>query len=95
MANRDLNEKIKRESEKLRDLKKKREELDQKIKKSESLLERYHLMKNSEQYESIQEVTENSVLSIDEILSALKSGDMSGLQKRMEETKNKRETSTE
>jgi 1-aminocyclopropane-1-carboxylate deaminase/D-cysteine desulfhydrase-like pyridoxal-dependent ACC family enzyme len=81
---RDLNKKIEQESEKLKNLQEKRAELDQKIKKSESILERYYLMKNSEQYEAIQRATENTGLSIDDILSALKSGDMLGLQERME-----------
>lgn len=95
MANRDLNEKIKQESEKLKGLREKRAELDQKIKKSESVLERYHLMQNSEQYEAIQRATKNSGLSIDDILSALKSGDMLGLQERMEEAKTKENQETE
>ena len=91
MANRDLNEKIKQESEKLKGLREKRAELDQKIKKSESILERYQLMQNNEQYEAIQKATENSGLSIDDILSALNSGDMLGLQERMEAAKAKAE----
>ena len=81
---RDLNKKIEQESEKLKNLQEKRAELDQKIKKSESILDRYYLMKNSEQYEAIQRATENTGLSIEDILSALKSGDMLGLQERME-----------
>lgn len=91
MANRDLNEKIKQESEKLKGLREKRAELDQKIKKSESVLERFQLMQNNEQYEAIQKATENSGLSIDDILSALHSGDMLGLQERMEAAKAKAE----
>ena len=91
MANRDLNEKIKQESEKLKVLREKMAELDQKIKKAESVLERYQLMQNNEQYEAIQKATENSGLSIDDILSALHSGDMLGLQERMEAAKTKAE----
>lgn len=91
MANRDLNEKIMQESEKLKGLREKRAEIDQKIKKSESILERYQLMQNNEQYEAIQKATENSGLSIDDILSALNSGDMLGLQERMEAAKAKAE----
>lgn len=95
MANRDLNEKIKQESEKLKGLREKRAELDQKIKKSESILERYQLMQNNEQYEAIQKATENSGLSIDDILSALNSGDMLGLQERMEAAKAKAEAESD
>lgn len=95
MANRDLNEKIKQESEKLKGLREKRAELDQKIKKSESVLERYQLIQNNEQYEAIQKATENSGLSIDDILSALNSGDMLGLQERMEAAKAKAETESD
>lgn len=95
MANRDLNEKIKQESEKLKGLREKRAELDQKIKKSESVLERYQLMQNNEQYEAIQKATENSGLSIDDILSALNSGDMLGLQERMEAAKAKAEAESD
>ena len=95
MANRDLNEKIKQESERLKELQKKREELDQKIKKSESVLERYHLMKNSERYEAMQRATESAGVSIDDILSDLKSGDILGLQERMEEAKTKERQETE
>lgn len=92
MANRDLSEKIKQESEKLKGLREKRAELDQKIKKSESILERYQLMQNNEQYEAIQKATKNSGLSIDDILSALNTGDMLGLQERMEAAKAKAES---
>ena len=95
MANRDLNEKIKQESEKLKGLREKRAELDQKIKKSESILERYQLMQNNEQYEAIQKATENSGVSIDDILSALNSGDMLGLQERMEAAKAKAEAESD
>lgn len=95
MANRDLNEKIKQESEKLKALREKRAELDQKIKKSESILERYRLMQNNEQYEAIQKAIENSGLSIDDMLSALNSGDMLGLQERMEAAKSKAEAESD
>lgn len=95
MANRDLNEKIKQESKKLKALREKRAELDQKIKKSESILERYQLMQNNEQYEAIQKATENSGLSIDDILSALDSGDMLGLQERIEAAKAKAEAESD
>jgi len=87
MTKRDLNEKIKQESAKLKGLREKKAELDNKIKKSESILERYQLMQNNEQYEAILKATEGSGVSVDDILTALKSGDMLGLQERMEASK--------
>lgn len=94
MTSRDLSEKIKQESAKLKGLLEKRTEIDIKIKKSESNLEKYQLMQNNEKYEAIQKATEGSGVSIADILAALQSGDMLALQERIEAAKVQAENDT-
>lgn len=88
-----LNDKIKQETERLNELREKREDIDTKIRKSEEALKKYRLLQNSVQYEEIQKATEELGISITEIIEALKSGkDMAGLQKRVELAKVNMET---
>lgn len=88
-----LNDKIKQETEKLNGLMKKKDEIEEKIKKSEEELKKYQLMQNSVQYEEIRKTTEEMGISIMDIIAALKSGgDMTGLQKRVEAAKANMET---
>lgn len=88
-----LNDKIEKETERLNELRKKRDDIDIKIRKSEEELEKYQLLQNSVQYEEIRKATEEIGISITDIIAALKSGgDMAGLQKRLEAAKSNTET---
>lgn len=84
MAKKDLSEKIRLEEEKLAELKEKRAEIDKKIKKSEANLEKYYLTQNNERYIALQKATEQSGVSMADVLAALQSGDLIGLQERIE-----------
>jgi hypothetical protein len=87
-----LEEKIKQEQEKLDGLLKKRTALDRKIKKVQSSLEKLRLIRNNERYFAIEEATQGTGLSVEDILTALKSGDLQGLQERMEAVQGIEET---
>ena len=78
-----LSEKIEMETAKLATLTKKRDDLDKKIKKVQANLEKYKLIQNSNKYSAIEDV-----------LAALKSGDMLSLQERMEAAQEKPQDDT-
>lgn len=79
-----LAEKIEMESAKLVTLTKKRNDLDKKIKKVEANLEKYKLIQNNNKYSAIEESAQVMGVSVEDVLAALKSGDMISLQERME-----------
>ena len=79
-----LTEKIEQETIKLNDLLKKRADLDRKIKKTQSSLEKYQLIRNNEKYSAIEKATKDTGISVEDVLAALQSGDLLGLQERIE-----------
>lgn len=79
-----LNEKIVKEQEKLNTYKEKRADLDEKIKECEANIERLTLTKNSQKYEVFSNTVQKNGLTMDDILSALQSGDFLSLQEKME-----------
>lgn len=87
MARADIVEKIEKEEKRLKGLKARRAELDKKIKKSEDDLERYRLMEQSDNYTALMEAAKGTGVSISDILSALQSGDLLGLQEHIESLK--------
>lgn len=89
-----LAEKIKMESEKLATLTKKRNDLDKKIKKVEANLEKYKLIQNNNKYSAIEESAQVMGVSVEDVLAALKSGDMISLQERMEAAQEKAKEDT-
>lgn len=82
-----LEEKIEQEQSRLDSLKTKRAALDKKIKKSEDNLERYSLMQKSGMYTSLMEATKGTGVCINDILTALQSGDLLSLQEQIEKVK--------
>lgn len=84
-----LTEKIEMETAKLATLTKKRDDLDRKIKKVQENLEKYKLIQNSNKYSAIEESAQIMGVSIEDVIAALKSGDMLSLQERMEATQEK------
>lgn len=89
-----LAEKIEMESAKLVTLTKKRNDLDKKIKKVEANLEKYKLIQNNNKYSAIEESAQIMGVSVEDVLAALKSGDMISLQERMEAAQEKAKEDT-
>ena len=89
-----LAEKIEMESAKLDTLTKKRNDLDKKIKKVEANLEKYKLIQNNNKYSAIEESAQIMGVSVEDVLAALKSGDMISLQERMEAAQEKAKEDT-
>lgn len=91
MATMSLSERIKQESAKLDELMAKKADLDRKIKKSQEKLEKYRLVQNNEKFSAIEKATQGTGVSMDELLAALQSGDLIGLQERIEAERAKAE----
>jgi len=89
-----LAEKIEMETAKLATLTKKRDDLDRKIKKVQANLEKYKLIQNNNKYSAIEESAQVMGVSIEDVLAALKSGDMLSLQERMEAAQEKSKEDT-
>lgn len=79
-----LAEKINQETEKLNKLMEKRTELDRKIKKTQERLEKYKLIQNNQKFTALEEATVGAGVSVEDILAALRGGDLIALQERME-----------
>lgn len=75
---------IEKEKSNLKNLKQKREELDEKIKQSETKLAEYEMMDNSQKYDALSNLVTQSGLSVDDLLLALQRGDLLALQEQME-----------
>lgn len=89
-----LAEKIEMETAKLATLTKKRDDLDRKIKKVQANLEKYKLIQNNNKYSAIEESAQVMGVSIEDVLAALKSGDMLSLQERMKAAQEKSKEDT-
>lgn len=92
MDNDKLNEKLKKEQDKLNTFKQKRAVLDDKIKECESNIERLTLIKNSQKYKSFSESIQKNGLTVEDIISALQSGDFLSLQEKIESNTEKSES---
>ena len=84
MGNNKLAGLIAKEQENIDKLKKKRADLDEKIRKSEAKLQEYEMMNNSRKFDMLQGVVKETGLSMDDIMSALQNGDFLALQEQME-----------
>lgn len=72
------------EQKRLATLKEKRAAIDEKIRKSEGVIQKYTLMQNSAKFSSLTDILQNTGLAFDEILSAIQSGDLLSLQEKLE-----------
>lgn len=95
-----INEKIEKETKKLEELKAQREKvqekinvLDEKIEKVENEIQRCNNILYQEKFNEVDHVLSSNGLTLDEIINAIQSGDVSSLQKQIE--KKKEETTTE
>ena len=80
---------IEREETILKKYKAKRAEYDEKIKKSEAKLHEYRMMENSQMFNTISEAARNKGLSVDDIITALQTGDLISLQEQLEAAQSK------
>lgn len=85
---------IEKEQENLDKLKKKRADLDEKIRKSEAKLQEYEMMNNSRKFDMLQGVVKGTGLSMDDIMLALQNGDFLSLQEQMEAKEKEEEVTT-
>lgn len=88
-----IKEKLEKEEKRLQALKSQKITIEEKIKKTEAEIEKYSNLINQKKFSEMSEVLTANGLTIDEILKAVRSGDMLSLQERIEESvKNKEET---
>lgn len=88
-----IKEKLEKEENRLQALKSQKITIEEKIKKTEAEIEKYSNLINQKKFSEMSEVLTANGLTIDEILKAVRSGDMLSLQERIEESvKNKEET---
>ncbi len=91
-----LKESLKKEQEKLSELKLKREKLDDRIKEKERLINKYQMMINQEKFSQVNDVISSNGLSLDELMSAIQSGNLLSLQAKIEkQSENKKEVGNE
>ncbi len=88
-----INEKIEKETEKLNKLKKKKATLDQQIRKSESIIENLRLTAQDQRMNAMVDMAEDMGLTLDDIFTALQSGDLSLLTPKEPQTQEERENS--
>jgi len=81
-----IEEKLKKEEKKLNDLKEKRRVIDEKIKKAENEVEKYNNIINQQKFSEVSHVLTAKGLTLDEIMEAIKSGDMATLQERLKQS---------
>lgn len=84
MTSEKLNTLIDKEKSNLEKLMKQKENLDAKIKKSQTKLAEYEMLQNNQKYGALSSVAVKSGLSVDDLLAALQNGDLLALQERME-----------
>lgn len=84
MATKNIQEKLEKEQAKLSALEAKREELDGKIKNCKANIAKLQMTINNAQMGDILAALKNKGLTVDEIVSSINSGDLLGLQEKME-----------
>lgn len=77
-----------KEEGKLKDLLVKRQKLDEKIKASEGRIENYTLMINQRQFSQVTDVLNVKGLSLEEVMAAIKNGDLLSLQDKLTDREN-------
>jgi len=82
--NKNLDSLVAAEQAKLEKLEEKQVETAKKIKACKSAIERYELMKNNQQFNTLSNALDSKGISIEDILSAIAAGDMLSLQEKIE-----------
>lgn len=91
MTSEQLKKAIANEEERLAGYKEKRTELDDKIRKSEAKIRELKMMANSKTFDALAGLVEQKGLSVEDLITALKGGDLLGLQEQMEAVQRKAE----
>lgn len=73
----------KKEQGKLNVLQEKRQKLDEKIKESEAKIVKYTLMINQRKFSEVTDVLNVKGLSLEEVMTAIKNGDLLSLQEKI------------
>ena len=85
MSTEKLQELLEREEIRLDNYKKKRTELDEKIRATEAAIQKYRVMLNNNQYLGFVSLVQEKGISLNEIMTAIQQGDLLSLQERIEE----------
>lgn len=81
----EIKEKLQKDQETLVKLKEKRARIDEKIKKVEDSIEYNTMLLDQKKFSEVTDVLKGKDLSIEEILSAIQSGDLLSLQEKIEQ----------
>ena len=85
MSTEKLQELLEREEIRLDNYKKKRTELDEKIRATEAAIQKYRVMLNNNEYLGFVSLVQEKGISLNEIMAAIQQGDLLSLQERIEE----------
>ena len=83
MTKKNIDELIESETVNLAALEKKRAEFEIKVRASKSALEKYKMMKDSEQFNSISNVLYQKGMTFEDIIAAINSGDLKIIQEKL------------
>lgn len=86
---------IETEQKKLDKLENRRAEIEKKIRIAKTNIEKYKLMKNSQQFNSFSNTLSAKGISFEEILNALSEGDLLSLQEKIDSAIGEDDTSSE
>ena len=89
--NKTLDSMIAAEQAKLEKLEEKASEIGKKIKACKANIEKYTLMKNNQKFNDLSNALDGKGISIEDILSAVASGDLLSLQDKIENAENSEE----
>lgn len=95
MKNKELEIKIEKKKVKIEELEAQKVEIDNKIEKLQTEIEKLNNIIYQSRFDEITGVVNAKGLSIDEVLGAIQKGDLSALQKRMEEHEETKELEKE
>lgn len=84
-----IHEKRAKEQEKLNGLLEKKAEIDERIKESENRIKKYTMMINEQKFTEVNDVISSTGLSLEEVMLAIKSGDLLSLQEKIESKDNR------
>ena len=87
----DIKDKVRKDEETLIQLKEKKAKLDEKIAKLEERIENNKVILNDMKFTEINNVIKSKGLSVDEILQAVKNGDLLAIQDKLEQRQQEQE----
>lgn len=82
--NKDITEKLEKIQKKIDSLKRQKEEIEAKIKKAQDEYDKYNSILNQKKFNEMNEVLLANGISVNELLAAIKNGDVLSLQEHIE-----------